>query len=129
MLKASLIAAGLLAASVAAAQAAEKPTRFWNLTLYEITDFHLAPAGSDDWGPNLAEASEEDDEGDDADGDAEETVQHDERLELPDDFAAGTYDAKLTDIIGRTCVVRGVKVEKNKVFEIEEKDLTDCTGG
>ena len=40
---------------------------------------------------------------------------------------AGTYDAKLTDVSGRTCIVRNVKVEDGQIFSIEEKELTSCT--
>jgi hypothetical protein len=39
---------------------------------------------------------------------------------------AGTYDARLKDVSGRVCIVRGVKVEAGAVFSIEEKELTSC---
>ena len=34
---------------------------------------------------------------------------------------------KLVDVSGRTCVVRGVKVEAGAIFSIEESELTSCT--
>ena len=36
-------------------------------------------------------------------------------------MAPGAYDAKLKDVSGRTCVVRGVKVEAGAIFSIEER--------
>jgi hypothetical protein len=41
--------------------------RFWNLTLYTITNFQMSPAGQDSWGPDQCQ--------NDRDG----TVDHDER--------------------------------------------------
>jgi len=40
----------LLAVS-SAATAAER-LKFWNLTGFTITELHLAPTGTTDWGPN-----------------------------------------------------------------------------
>ena len=36
----------LLVTTIASAAAADRPIRFWNLTLYTISDFRLAPAGT-----------------------------------------------------------------------------------
>jgi hypothetical protein len=95
------------------ANAQTRPTRFWNLTLYAISDFRLAPSGTTDWGPNQCK--------NDKDG----QVDADERLRITD-VPAGTYDAKLKDVNGRTCIVRNVKVETGEIFSIGEKDLTSC---
>jgi hypothetical protein len=38
----------------------------------------------------------------------------------------GSYDVKFTDVTGRVCIVRGVKIETGAIFSIEEKDLTSC---
>jgi hypothetical protein len=95
------------------AQAQSRPTRFWNLTRNTITELHLAPAGTSNWGPDQCK--------NDKDG----TVETDERLRISA-LASGTYDVKLTDATGRTCVVHGVKIEAGAVFAIEEKDLTSC---
>ena len=38
----------------------------------------------------------------------------------------GSYDAKLTDLDGRTCMVHGLKVEAGQIFSIDEKELTGC---
>ena len=101
------------ASSVVLAQT--RPTRFWNLTQYTISEFYLAPAGTTNFGPNQCK--------NDKDG----TVDHDERLRITG-VETGTYDAKFTDVKGRTCVMRNIKVETGKIFSIEESELTSCTG-
>jgi len=90
-----------------------RPTRFWNLTRYTISEFYLAPAGTTNWGPNQCK--------NDKDG----TVESDERLRITG-VDSGVYDAKLTDVQGRACIVRNVKIETGAIFSIEEKDLTSC---
>src|SRR3954465_15958177 len=92
--------------------AAERPTRFWNLTSHTISEFHLAPAGTTNWGANQCK--------NDRDG----TVDFDERLRITD-TPPGIYDARLKDVQGRTCMVRNIKLEVGEVFSIEEKELTD----
>jgi hypothetical protein len=110
-----LLIALALAAMSLAANAEGRPTRFWNLTLYAISELYLAPAGTESWGPNQCR--------NDKDG----TVDPDERLRITG-VEAGTYDAKLTDVSGRFCLVRNIKVEAGAIFSIEEKDLAACTG-
>jgi hypothetical protein len=106
-----LVVALVFVASQARAQG--RPTRFWNLTRNTITELRLAPAGTSNWGPDQCK--------NDKDG----AVETDERLPIPA-LASGTYDVKLTDTAGRTCVVHGLKIEAGAVFAIEEKDLTSC---
>ena len=110
----SLLAAIALAVigSTAAAQD-RRGIRFWNLTLYTVTDLRISPAGKETWGPNQCQ--------NDRDG----TVDHDERLRITG-IEPGRYDVKLTDKIGRVCTVRNVEVKEAAVFAIEEKQLTDC---
>jgi hypothetical protein len=103
----------VLALAGSAALAQERPTRFWNLTQGRISEFYLAPAGTTSWGPNQAK--------NDKDG----VVDPDERLRITG-VTSGTYDAKMTDLAGRTCMVLGVKVEVGQIFSIDEKDLTSC---
>jgi len=88
-----------------------RPTRFWNLTQDTISEFYLAPAGTNNFGPNQCK--------NDKDG----TVDHDERLRITG-VETGTYDAKFTDIKGRTCVIKNLKVEAGQIFSIEESELT-----
>ena len=104
LLHSSIILAALAAASGAAA-AANRPTQFWNLTKSTISEFYLAPAGTSNWGPNQCK--------NDRDG----TVDADERLRITD-VPPGTYDAKFTDVTGRTCIVRNIKVEMGAIFWI-----------
>jgi hypothetical protein len=105
----SVLIVAVLAPAQATAQA--RPMRFWNLTLYTISEFHLAPTGSTAWGPNQCK--------NDKDG----SVEPDERLRITD-VPTGTYDAKFTDVTGRTCIVRNVRIEAGQIFSIQEKDLT-----
>jgi hypothetical protein len=108
-----LIAFLALAFMASGVMAKSKPTRFWNLTLYTVTNLQLSPAGKQDWGPNQCK--------NDRDG----TVDHDERLTITG-VTTGRYDVKLADKIGRVCLVRGVEVKEGAIFTIEEKQLSDC---
>jgi hypothetical protein len=101
-----------LVGSAAVAQD-RRSIRFWNLTLYTITNFQMSPVGQDTWGPDQCQ--------NDRDG----TVDHDERLRITG-IEPGRYDVKLADRIGRICIVRDVEVKAGAVFTIEEKQLTDC---
>jgi len=105
-----------LTATAVAASAQSRPTRFWNLTQDTISEFYLAPAGTANFGPNQCK--------NDKDG----TVDHDERLRITG-VETGVYDVKFTDIRGRTCVVKDIKIEVGQIFSIEEKELTSsaCT--
>jgi len=69
--------------------------KFWNLTGFTITELHLAPAGTTDWGPNQCK--------NDPDG----AVDSDERLTLKN-VVPGHYDVKLVDQQGRSCLVQNV---------------------
>jgi hypothetical protein len=111
--KISLVALVLVATSDAVT-AQSRPTRFWNLTRHTISELYLAPAGSTDFGPNQCK--------NDKDG----TVDPDERLRITG-VGPGTYDARLKDVSGRSCLVRNIKVEAGEIFSIEEKELTACT--
>jgi hypothetical protein len=93
--------------------AAGERIRFWNLTANTITHFHLAPAGTNRYGPDQC--------ANDRDG----TVDHDERLRITG-LPPGRYDAKLQDKTGRVCVVTNIDIKDGDVFSIEESDLTDC---
>jgi hypothetical protein len=104
----------LLATTSSLALAAERPMRFWNLTRHTISEFYLAPAGTNNWGANQTK--------NDRDG----TVDSDERLRITD-TAPGSYDAKLVDVSKRTCIVRDIKLVAGEIFSIEEKELTACT--
>jgi hypothetical protein len=95
------------------AQAAERRgMRFWNLTLYTLTSLQFSPVGQNKWGANQCL------------NDDDKTVDHNERLRITG-LTPGRYDARLTDKINRTCIVKDVEV-KDGVFSIEEKQLTNC---
>ena len=105
------IAVGMLCFSANAQD--RRGTRLWNLTLHTLTNVQFSPAGQNAWGKNQC------------DNDPDGTVDHDERLRITD-VASARYDVKLTDKIGRVCIVRNVEVKDGKVLTIEEKQLTEC---
>ena len=113
MLRVAVLLAALFAVS-STVLAAERPMRFWNLTRHTIKEFYLAPTGTTNWGANQCK--------NDRDG----TVDSDERLRITD-TPPGVYDAKLTDVSGRVCIVRNLKIEVGEIFSIEERELTSCT--
>jgi hypothetical protein len=112
MCRLGLIAA-MIVCCVTAVAAADKPTRFWNLTAATVTDLRLAPAGTKDFGDNLVLK----------DKDAE--VDHDERLAIAG-LASGVYDARIGFPNGSVCTVKNITIATGDVFSIEDKDLVDC---
>jgi hypothetical protein len=102
-----------IAAAVGAAEARKRPTQFLNLTGNTISEFYLSPAGTSNWGPNQCK--------NDKDG----AVDAYEHLRI-NDVPSGTYDAKFTDVTGRTCTVHNIKVEAGSIFWIEQRDLKSC---
>lgn len=101
-------------AAATQAYAAEKPTRFWNLTSQTVTNLQLAPAGTTSFGENQCL------------NDKDKEVDHDERLKITN-VETGSYDVKIGYEGGKTCMVKGVAIDVGKVFSIEDKDLKDCT--
>jgi hypothetical protein len=99
--------------SVRDGYAQQRPARFWNLTKNTISEFYLAPTGTSYWGPDQCK--------NDKDG----RVDFDERLVISG-LSPGIYDAKFTDVTGRTCTVPRIKIEAGAIFSIAEKDLTSC---
>jgi hypothetical protein len=92
--------------------AADKPTRFWNLTLNTLTEVSLAPAGTTDWGPNQCL------------NDPDKSVDHDERLTITG-VESGRYDIKVADAKGRHCLAHNISVKRGAVFSVSEKEI-DC---
>jgi len=106
------LAGAMLLAATGLAEAA-KGTRFWNLTDNTITKLELAPAGTENFGPDQAK--------NDKDG----AVDHDERLKITG-VTSGAYDIRFTDAKGRVCHVKNVAIREGDVFSIEEKQLAGC---
>ena len=106
------VALMLMVAAAEAQTTKRSGMRFWNLTLYTLTSLQFSPPGQNAWGKNQC------------DNDDDKTVDHNERLRITG-LTAGRYDARLTDKIGRTCIVKDVDV-KDGVFSIEEKQLVNC---
>jgi hypothetical protein len=110
----ALLAATLL--GVLATPALAKDLQFWNQTSKEFSGVYLAPVGTTKWGPNQAL------------NDPDRAVSADERLKITG-VVPGSYDVKLVEASGRTCIVSGVEVKgAGKVaFAIGELQLTHCT--
>jgi hypothetical protein len=109
----TLLLVAALIVTAACAYAADRPTRFWNLTHNTIREFQLAPAGTTAWGANQCE------------NDKDSAVDFDERLPITG-IQSGRYDARLKDASGRVCFARNIAIEAGRVFSIDEKDLVDC---
>ena len=110
----TLLLVAALLVTAAGASAADRPTRFWNLTHNTVQEFQLAPAGTAAWGENQCK--------NDKDG----TVDFDERLRITG-VESGRYDARIKDMSGRVCFARNINIRAGEVFSVEERDLVDCS--
>lgn len=110
----TILGIGWMAISTAAWSADR--LQFWNLTGTTINKLYLAPSGTTQWGPDQC--------ANDRDG----TVEHDERLKL-NGVAAGHYAVKLTDVNGRTCMLKDVTLVAGTkyAFSLTPADLKDCS--
>ena len=108
------LVSAILLLIVWSATAAER-LRFWNLTTTTITELRLAPAGTDNWGPNQCE------------NDPDKSVEHDERLTITG-IEPALYDVKPANRAGRACLVRDIEVKSGQpyAFSISDKDLIRC---
>jgi hypothetical protein len=109
---ACVIAAGVAAPSPAEA-AAKKGMRLWNLTGETLDRVELAPAGTGHFGRDQCR--------NDKDGE----VDFDEELPITD-VTPGSYDIRVRDVHGRTCLAKAVVVKAEGAFTVHEKDLVDC---
>ena len=108
-----VIGAILLAGWTGAAVAA---SRFAAFNMTATTDFdgvYLAPAGTQDWGPNQAL------------NDSDKQLQHGERLRLKG-ITHGRYDVKVTWGTGHSCIKHGVDLTRDPTFDIRDTDLAKC---
>ncbi|MBL8882584.1 MAG: hypothetical protein JNL45_05955 [Hyphomicrobium sp.] len=89
--------------------------KFWNLTGEDLVELYMAPAGTDKFGPNQTA------------NDDNNVAESDERLPLTG-VTSGTFDVKIKDKAGRTCVVKNVEVRDTGPysFSLEADQLTDC---
>ena len=113
MRRIAVVLLALIAPSQGSLAAEGKGVRFWNLTSSTVTQLYLSRAGKDEWGADQCR------------NDPDAAVDHDERLRLPG-VQPGAYDLKIADKRGRVCFVRNVKIEADKVFSVQDNDLTDC---
>ncbi len=108
------VLACLLFSGPALAQDAKERIQFWNTTTSTIIHLVMAPAGTQEFGPDQCL--------NDRDGE----VSHDERLRLTG-VTPGRYDIRLQTKAGKTCLIRNVAVATTRVaFTLADADLTDC---
>jgi hypothetical protein len=84
-----------------------------NTTRTDFTGVFIAPAGTENWGPNQAL------------NDRDKVLDAGERLTLTG-LSPGTFSVKLVDRASRTCILRGVDLTKEKSFEIRDQQLSSC---
>jgi len=92
------------------------PPRYYAYNMTTRTDFkgvYLAPAGTQDWGPNQTV------------NDKDHSLDTTERLRLTG-ISAGRYDVKLVDGHGHSCIARNKDLTQETSFEIRDADLADC---
>jgi hypothetical protein len=113
MRRAVAVGAALILVSPTGLAAQGKGVRLWNLTTATITSFQLSPVGKDSWGPNQTL------------NDKDKEVDHDERLRITG-IDPGRYDAKVGFRDARQCLVRDIEIKADAVFQVADKDLTEC---
>ncbi len=105
-----------LAAGIALAGPAAAADHFvaYNLTSSTpITGLALAPAGTQDWGPDQVL------------NDPDKVLDTSERLKLRG-IARGRYDVRLTFGKGQACVKHGIDLTHDQSFDIRDADLAAC---
>ncbi len=108
-----LTGAALALASFGTAEAAKKFFAYNMTTASDFSGVYLAPAGTTQWGKNQAL------------NDNDKVLDVTERLSLTG-LKPGTYDVKLVDTKGHTCIKHNVDLTKEGTFEVHDSDLTDC---
>ena len=93
--------------------AGQKFFAYNNTTRTDFTGVYLAPAGTQNWGPNQAL------------NDKDKSLDSGERLTLTG-LSPGRFSVKLADRAGRTCVLQTVDLTKDRRFEIRDGQLSDC---
>lgn len=84
-----------------------------NTTRTDFSGVYVAPAGTESWGPNQAL------------NDKDKMLDAGERLALTG-LSAGIFSVKLVDRSGRTCIVQGIDLSKDRSFEIRDQQLSNC---
>jgi len=110
---AALAGAALMLACFGTAEAAKKFFAYNETTASDFSGVYLAPAGTTQWGENQAL------------NDSDKVLDVTERLTLTN-LKSGTYDVKLVDTKGRTCIKHGVDLTTDNSFEVHDADLADC---
>ncbi|MBO0710440.1 MAG: hypothetical protein J2P47_04075 [Acetobacteraceae bacterium] len=79
----------------------------------EFVGVYLAPENTENWGANQAL------------NDKDHALDTSERLLLKD-IGPRRYDVRLVDRKGRSCILKGVDLTRDRSFEVRDQDLTNC---
>lgn len=112
----SLIIGAMLMTAMSCVSASGREARFVAFNSTTSTDFtalYLAPAGTDQWGPNQV-LNEKD-----------KSWEASERIRLSG-IKPGRYDARLVDEKGQECRLSNVDLTKDTSFEVRDADLASC---
>lgn len=110
---ARLFAAVVILLVAGTAMAADRYFLYDMTTATTFTGVFFAKPGTQSWGANQAL------------NDKDHAVDPSERLSLKD-LTRSTYDLKLVDRKGRTCIRHDVDFSKETTFEVHDSDLTEC---
>lgn len=108
-----LLALLLAGAAVPAGAASDRFVAFNLTATTDITGLYLAPAGTENWGPNQVL------------NDPDKVLEHGERLKLTG-IRHQRYDARIVFAKGRTCVKHGIDLTRDPTFDIRDADLAAC---
>jgi hypothetical protein len=108
-----LLLAGTVVPCWPASAQGQKFFAYNSTTRTDFTGVYMAPAGTQNWGPNQAL------------NDKDKSLDAGERLTLTG-LTPGAFSIKLVDRSGRTCILQQVDLAKDKSFEIRDKQLSDC---
>jgi hypothetical protein len=84
-----------------------------NTTRTDFTGVYMAPAGTENWGPNQAL------------NDKDKALDAGEGLTLTG-LAPGHFSVKLVERSGRTCIMRDADLTKENNFDIRDQQLSNC---
>jgi hypothetical protein len=107
MSKLLLISIGL---SFACSAAMAADSLFLNRVGETLVKLQLAPAGTTKWGPDQCQFEDD------------KSVENNEKIPLKE-VMPGRYDAKFTDLKGRTCTVKNLDVKDGALVVIRESEL------
>lgn len=113
LLVSTLLVVGMSVPFPSLAAQGKKFFAYNNTTRTDFTGVYMAPASTENWGPNQAL------------NDKDKSLDFGERLTLTG-LSSGIFSVKLIDRSGRICILQGVDLTKDNSFEIRDNQLTNC---